>query len=491
MFKNDFQKEIWKQNYKLPSERKVQDTWRRIATATASVEEDKLLWATKFYDLLEDFKFVPGGRINANIGVDDRKGTTLFNCYVHNPNDINYDDPDSITGIIEMLKKQALTLKSEGGYGMNFSWLRPAGTYIKGIGARTPGVLKFMELWDKSSEIITMGTTKRYGKKRVNEKEKIRKGAQMGVLNVWHPDIEEFITAKQTQGRLTKFNLSIGITNGFMKAVKQNEMWELKYPDTEFEKYKHEWKGDLDEWEAKGYPVNIYKKVKAKDLWDTIMLSTYNRNEPGVLFLDLANKLNTIPDDEIIQTSNPCVIGDTLVLTNIGWIKIKNLEEYKKKYIGLTIVTMNKDKQLYNSKLLKAFLTQKNDEIYRVYFNDNEYISTNYKHKLYGEYFNQICIGDIYDKYNNKEINKYPKIIGAYGALKKIIKIEKMDIKEDVYDLTAQPNYNFFSILNRDENIVTEKVIINNNLKFYIYDVVNINGNKQKFAIDLEENDEI
>ena len=187
---NDFQKEIWKQNYKLPSENKIEDTWRRIAKAVASVEKDKEYWEEQFYYLLEDFKFVPGGRINANIGVNGRKETTLFNCYVHNPKDIGFEDPDSIEGIFEMAKKQALTLKSEGGYGSNFSWLRPAGTYIAGIGARTPGVLKFMELWDKSSEIITMGTTKRHGKIREYEKIKIRKGAQMGVLNCFSKNTE-------------------------------------------------------------------------------------------------------------------------------------------------------------------------------------------------------------------------------------------------------------------------------------------------------------
>jgi len=298
--------------------------WKRIAVAGAKPEgEQQELWADKFYDVLEDFKFVPGGRINANIGVEEREGTTLFNCYVHNPKDIDFKDPDSITGIFRLAEKQALTLKSEGGYGMNFSWLRPDGTYINGIGARTPGVVKFMELWDKSSELITMGTTKRHGPKELHEKDKIRKGAQMGVLNCWHPDIEEFITAKQTPGRLTKFNLSVGITNGFMEAVQNNDMWELKFPNTKHEKYTTEWQGDLDEWESKGYSVDIYTKIKARELWDTIMLSTYNKNEPGVLFLDLANKLNTIPKQETIQTSNPC--GEIMMSTgvcNLGSINL-------------------------------------------------------------------------------------------------------------------------------------------------------------------------
>jgi ribonucleotide reductase alpha subunit len=190
MFKNNFQKEVWIQNYKAPNEKKIEDTWKRIAKATSEIEKDSQYWTNKFYDLLYNFKFVPGGRISANIGVNDRKETTLFNCYVHNPKDINFSDPDSIEGIVELVKKQALTLKSEGGYGMNFSWIRPSGTYINGIGSRTPGVLKFMELWDKSSEIITMGTTKRYGEIRKNEKLKIRKGAQMGVLNCFSENTE-------------------------------------------------------------------------------------------------------------------------------------------------------------------------------------------------------------------------------------------------------------------------------------------------------------
>jgi len=163
-----------------------------------------------------------------------------------------------------------------------------------------------MELWDKSSEIITMGSEKIMGELRNNEKIKIRKGAQMAVLSVWHPEIEDYIIAKQTPGRLTKFNMSIGITNGFMKAVENNEDWQLVFPDTEHPKYEEEWKGDIKDWKSKGYKVIVYKTVKAKDLWETISYATYTRNEPGVLFLDLANKLNPLEYNENIFSSNPC-----------------------------------------------------------------------------------------------------------------------------------------------------------------------------------------
>jgi ribonucleoside-diphosphate reductase alpha chain len=127
----------------------------------------------------------------------------------------------------------------------------------------------------------------------------------MIVLNVWHPDIEEFILAKQTPGRLTKANLSVGITEGFMKALQNDEDWNLEFPDTSFERYEEDWDGVLEEWKAKGYPVIVYKTVKAIELWDKIMYATYTRNEPGVLFLDLINKLNPLAGKEYVLQSNP------------------------------------------------------------------------------------------------------------------------------------------------------------------------------------------
>jgi len=330
---NKYSEEIWVDNYKGPGETTVEQTWKRLATECAKIEtkEKKKEVAKEFYSILNDFKFIPGGRIMANLGIDTRHATTLMNCYVHHPKDIGYKDPDSITGIYDMLKAQAHTLKSEGGYGMNFSWIRPAGTYVKGIGSRTPGVLKFMELWDKSSEIITMGSEKVLGELKEDEKVKIRKGAQMGVLSVWHPEIEDYIIAKQTPGRLTKFNTSIGITNGFMKAVENNRDWHLIFPDTNHIKYETEWDGDLFEWKRKGYDTITYKTLKARDLWDSISYATYTRNEPGVIFLDLFNKLNPLNYAEEIYSTNPCgEIGMSTGVCNLGslnltkFIKIEN-----------------------------------------------------------------------------------------------------------------------------------------------------------------------
>lgn len=327
---NEFSKEIWEHNYKGPHDSSIEDTWNRLSNGCASIEpiENRQQIIDDFYFALENFKFVPGGRIIANLGIAGRESTTLMNCFVHNPKDINYTDPDSIEGIYTMLKAQAHTLKSEGGIGINFSWIRPSGAYIKGISSRTPGVLKFMELWDKSSEIITAGSEKIVGKLEKGEKIKIRKGAQLAILNVDHPDIEDFIIAKQTPNRLTKFNMSVGITDDFLHAVENNLDWNLVFPDTAHPDYKKKWDGDLMAWKDLKYPIVIYKTIKAKKLWETIMYATFNRNEPGVLFLELSNKLNALSYAEKIFAGNPC--NESIMATGVCNLGSLNLTQFIK-----------------------------------------------------------------------------------------------------------------------------------------------------------------
>ena len=326
IFTNDLSREIYETTYRAPGETKYSDTIERVAKTAASVETKEKFQEVyeNFKWLLEDFKFVPGGRILSNIGIKERKKTTLFNCYTHGVADIGMEDCDSLEGIYDMLKAQALTLKSEGGYGTNFSWLRPQGAYIEGIGSRTPGPLKFMELWDKSSEIITAGSELAIGGRKKDEKNKIRKGAQMAIMNCFHPSIEEFVIAKQTPGRLTKFNMSVGIDGGFMEAVQKDANWDLIFPDTTFAKYKKEWNGNIFEWKDKGYPIIVHKTLKARELWDKIMAATYKRNEPGVLFFDIVNKLNPLAYIEHVEMTNPCQPAWAELLTRSG---IKELRE--------------------------------------------------------------------------------------------------------------------------------------------------------------------
>lgn len=323
--------ETWENNYRGPNETCLLDTWKRQAKSCSDVENENIREQTynDFLWLLSDFNGAAGGRIAANIGIQGRESTTLYNCFAHNPYDTNYKDPDSIDGIYDMLKAQAHTLKSEGGYGTNFSWIRPNGSYVKGIGGRTPGVLKFMELWDKSSEIITSGSELNVDKKKKEEKNKIRKGAQLGALSCWHPEILDFIDAKLTPNRFSKFNLSVAITEGFINAVLLNLPWNLKFPDTTCPEYKTKWNGDIYNWESLNLPVIIHKTINAKDLWEKIMKATYTRNDPGILFLDIANYLNPLYYAENILQSNPC--GE--VVTSLGVCNLFsiNLVKYVKK----------------------------------------------------------------------------------------------------------------------------------------------------------------
>lgn len=319
IFEDSFSEEVWRSTYKDHTDETIDDTFRRIAKAVAvpeRTEELKKEWEEKFYDMLSEFKCTAGGRIYANAGTE-WGGTTMMNCYV-SPRDTH--DIDSLPGIIKDVLNQCQTLKSEGGWGQNFSWIRPRGAFIHGIGVETPGAVKYMEIYDKTSDVITSGS----GKKSANKKAKgkIRKGAMMGVLDVWHPDIEEFIRAKQQPGRLTKFNVSVNCTDEFMtkvltvlKATAEGanetdieiiDQWNLRFPDTTHPMYKKEWDGDLRKWESKGYPAKIYRTVSALGLWNLIMESTYNRAEPGVLFLDRANYYGPLNYLETIFATNPC-----------------------------------------------------------------------------------------------------------------------------------------------------------------------------------------
>ena len=333
IFLDQFSEEVWNSTYQDFNDNDVDQTFRRVAKGIAKAEKTKELqeiWEEIFYQLLTGFKGTPGGRILANAGTE-WKGTTLMNCFV-GPR-IKYD-VDSIEGIYSHLLSQTQTLKSEGGWGENFSYIRPRGAFIKGIGVESPGSVKYMELFDTASDVITSGSSKK--KSNVKAKNKIRKGAMMGVMDVWHPDIIEFITAKQSQGRLSKFNISANCTDEFMEKVilvlkqkkdleyakehpselydikaleeiiRLNDQWDLRFPDTTFKYYKEEWFGSIEDWESKGYPVKIYDTISVTGLWDLIMESTYNRNEPGVLFLDRANYYNPLNYRDTIYATNPC-----------------------------------------------------------------------------------------------------------------------------------------------------------------------------------------
>ncbi len=258
--------QIWDMKYRLkqadgqPVDGTVEDTWRRIATSLASVEKDPKTCEKKFYGALEDFKFLPAGRITAGAGTG--RTVTLFNCFVMGT------IPDSMAGIFDMLKEAALTMQQGGGIGYDFSTIRPRGADVKGVAADASGPLSFMDVWDAMCRTIMSAGS--------------RRGAMMATMRCDHPDIEDFITAKSDAARLRMFNVSVLVTDAFMEAVKNDGSWELKFGD------------------------KIFKTVEARDLWNKIMKSTYDYAEPGVIFIDRINQMNNLGYCESIAATNPC-----------------------------------------------------------------------------------------------------------------------------------------------------------------------------------------
>jgi len=258
--------QIWDMKYRFkqadgtPIDQSVEDSWRRIARSLAVVENDSEAWEEKFYHALEDFKFLPAGRITAGAGTERR--VTLFNCFVMGT------IPDSMAGIFDMLKEAALTMQQGGGIGYDFSTIRPKGADVLGVAADASGPLSFMDVWDAMCRTIMSAGS--------------RRGAMMATMRCDHPDIEDFITAKSDAARLRMFNVSVLVTDAFMEAVKADGPWELTFGD------------------------KVYHTVNARDLWNKIMQSTYDYAEPGVIFIDRINEANNLGYCETIAATNPC-----------------------------------------------------------------------------------------------------------------------------------------------------------------------------------------
>src|SRR5882762_11124421 len=207
---------IWDMKYRLKGpdgaalDKTIEDSWRRIATALAEPEKDPALWVERFYQALENFRFLPAGRVVAGAGAG--RNVTLFNCFVMGT------VPDDMAGIFTHLREAALTMQQGGGIGYDFSTLRPKGAPVKGVGADASGPLSFMDVWDAMCRTIMSAGA--------------RRGAMMGTLSCSHPDIEDFIEAKRAPERLRNFNLSVLITNDFITAVEADRPWHLAFNGT-------------------------------------------------------------------------------------------------------------------------------------------------------------------------------------------------------------------------------------------------------------------
>jgi len=289
-FITEISRHIWDSKYRFRDgdvvhDETIDDTWRRIARTLAGVEKDGWSqWEQRFYEALRDFRFLPGGRIQAGAGTGRR--VTLFNCFVMGTIE------DSMDGIFDGLKEGALTMQQGGGVGYDFSTLRPQGAQAKSVGTVASGPVSFMQIWDAMcATLLSTGA---------------RRGAMMATLRCDHPDIESFIDAKRDSHVLRHFNLSVLVTDAFMDAVRRDDDWALTFPAEDGAAAGAETVIRPGSGQSAPVRCRVYRRVCARALWDRLMRATYEYAEPGVLFIDRINEFNNLWYRDHICSSNPC-----------------------------------------------------------------------------------------------------------------------------------------------------------------------------------------
>jgi ribonucleoside-diphosphate reductase alpha chain len=295
--------DVLREKYAKGDESTADDIFHRVARALASVESQPAEWEPRFLEALRS-GFIPAGRVMSAAGTDIQ--ATLINCFVQPVGDsISEPDSNGKPGIYVALREAAETMRRGGGVGYDFSRIRPKGAQVRGTASNASGPVSYMRVFDRSCETVESAGS--------------RRGAQMGILRCDHPDIEEFIHAKDRSGELTNFNISVAVTDAFMRAVETDAAWELVHQaepgPTQIAEDARRCEDGL--W--------VYRTLKARNLWDQIMASTYDHAEPGVLFMDRANAENNLYYCEVFEATNPCVTADTWVMTDEGPRQVGNL----------------------------------------------------------------------------------------------------------------------------------------------------------------------
>lgn len=444
--------ENWESKYRYNNETPI-GTIVRCAKALASVEKEPEKWYKLFLQTLLKFdsdievdengfpnkeplgfKATLGGRITANIGTS-YKNATLMNCFINGPVSgatisynrksehdlISYNvsiktdnNPDDLSNIFLTILEQAKTLAAEGGYGINFGFIRPRGSIIKGTGIKHPGVVSYMKVWDAVSDLIVKGDEDGYVDKLHNYlseseikdlsiivKSMARKGAMLAALPVHHPDIEEFIRAKQIKGVLTKFNISVLMDDKFMQAVINDDFYDLHFNG------------------------KTYKRVKAVELYDLIMTSVYNRAEPGALFYDNMHKSNPVAYLGHCDSTNPCIVGSSILAVADGrnGVSIKQLAEEGK---DVPVYSRNFETGAVEIKMgRKPRKTGDKKEVWKLTLDDDSYLIATPDHKMCSSKGIKVELKDLKPGDSVVPFNSY--ISKAYRQISQASKLKKMN----------------------------------------------------------------
>lgn len=335
---------------------------RRVAKDIASKEKSPIYWEEQFYKELKKWNFVPAGRILTAAGNPGQ--LTYQNCFV-------LPSPkDSRNGIFERLSQMAEIMSRGGGVGINMSSLRPKNAIVRGVNGRSSGSVSWGSLFSTVTGLI--------------EQSGSRRGALMIILADWHPDILEFINSKKTAGKITNANISVAISDQFMRAVELDLEWDLIFPDTSHSLYDETWDGNLDKWILAGGTTKIYGSIPAKELWNKIVESAWDSAEPGIWFQGTNEYYSNSWYYNPIVASNPCVTGDTRLHTQYGMIKMKELCE-KQSSIMSTVDTrsLEQGKGTVVREAKPVFMTSSSAKVYKITTNKGYEIKATDWHELY------------------------------------------------------------------------------------------------------------
>lgn len=423
----DLGQEIFQTRYAYPGETKWQERAKVIAKTVASAEadEDKEKYEKVFYDSIADGDFVPGGRIIYGAGRNAGKHN-LLNCYVISPE-------DSVASIGKTLDDMYTISCAGGGIGFNVSKIRPKGDDISNVKNSAPGAVSFLKMINEVGEHVKSG--------------KARRTALIGILNVTHPDLLEFLQVKLEQGELTNFNISVAITDRFIEAVQLDEDWYFTFNNKEYHNYVLQATTNkgvqrflsiiaLDEEDAigraKGFHLEdwtetfeVVKKenIKAKWIWEKIWMNSVNSGDPGVYNIDLSNKHTNTSYFESLDSTNPCITGDTIIATADGrnGVTIATLCEEGK---DIPVYSTNTETGKVEIKMGRnPRITGLNKEVYRVTLDDGSYLDATPNHKFLTKDLKYVELKDLEKgqslfPWNSFDNNGYRQISGVGAKMK-------------------------------------------------------------------------